>query len=102
MPDVNGNGRVSNRDIFEAIENLRKEVKGDIREVRTEVQCVDQKVDLAVEARAGIRERVSALEVRCDANENKQRNWDLANSVGAAIAAILAALGLSISNGNGP
>lgn len=92
--DSNGNGRVTNRDIFEAIENLRREVKSDIKEVREEVQCVDQKVEAATEGRAALRERVSALEVKCQTQSDKQRTWDLANSVAAAIAAGLAAIGI--------
>jgi hypothetical protein len=81
------NGRVTNRDLYEAITDLRKEVKGDIKDVRDDVSDLDERVD-------GFTERVVAVETKTNSLSKRVGAWDAGNTIGVIVAGILAYFGI--------
>jgi hypothetical protein len=75
-----GNERVTNRDLFDAITDLRKELKRDIAGVATEQH--EQA------------ERLSVVETDVKHLNRRVTAWDIGNSVVAGIAGILAYFGI--------
>jgi len=87
MAPDNGNGRVTNRDLFEYLETLRKELKEDIG-------CVDARIDTLVEKRSVLSERVTKTETEI-ANLSKRVNfWGAGNSLSVIVAGILGYFGI--------
>lgn len=74
------NGRVTNRDLYNVITDLRKEMKEDIKDVRDDVGDISQ--------------RVTAVETKTDNLSKRVSFWDAGNSAGVIVAGILAYFGI--------
>lgn len=81
------NGRITNRDLFDAITDLRKELKADIN-------CVDQRIDHLVEDRGNLSERVAKAETDLEHLNRRVTGWDAGNTLGVIVAGILAYFGI--------
>ena len=83
MAPESGNGRVTNKDLFTAITDLRKELKSDINDVQNDVS------DL-VEKRGELSSRVTRVETQQKNLTIAVRAWNIGNSVIAGTAALFA------------
>jgi hypothetical protein len=91
MPNPENGGRVTNRDLYDTMTDLRKEIKGDLKdgisEVKEEVQCLDDSI-------GDLSNRVVKVETE---NHNLKRQvgaWNIGNTVGVLIAGALAYFGI--------
>jgi len=82
-----GNGRVTNREIYDLLTDLRKEFKADIK-------CVDDRIDILVEKRSELSQRVIENKTRLDYIDKKVNILGAGDSLGVIVAGILAYFGI--------
>lgn len=79
-------GRVTNKDLFTAITDLRKELKADIKQV-------DGRIDDLVEDRGDLKERVTVIETEHKSLVKRVSAWDIGNTIGVLVSGALAYIG---------
>lgn len=81
------NGRVTNNQLFDAITDLRKELKGDIEKL-------DDRIDSLAEKRSDLQRDVASNQVAIDQLNRRVTSWDVGNTIGIIVAGVLAFFGI--------